>query len=68
MPTYKVKFQIYGKRMQTAVDAPTEEAAKKIVASKLQFDAVERIPPQSVNDLVDPLNDLLRKMGIDTNK
>lgn len=43
MKTYDVKFEFFGKNMQTNVEALTEIHAKNIVKERLNFISVEKV-------------------------
>ena len=54
---YKVKFEIYGKRMQTTVDAVSKADAKRRVAEKLIFHEIKE-HSETMFNIIQGLKDL----------
>lgn len=65
---YKVWFEIYGKRMQTTVEANNETDAKAMIKSKIIFYKVEKWEPlrSELKDLFNDkdLDDICNALGI----
>ena len=39
---YRVKFELFGKRMQTVIEAKSEEEAKYLILGKVKFWKIEK--------------------------
>jgi 1-deoxy-D-xylulose 5-phosphate reductoisomerase len=53
MKTYTVKFEIYGKRMKTTVNADNEYQVKEFIKNKIIFHSIE-----DESDFLDTLSDI----------
>lgn len=41
MKTYKIYFEVYGKKMKTVINANSEAEAKELVKNKIKFIKIE---------------------------
>jgi hypothetical protein len=56
---YRIFFEIYGKKMQTVIEAKSENEAKEKVKNKIIFDKIESaITEQEANEAVNYLKNM----------
>lgn len=56
---YKIFFEIYGKKMQTVIEAKNENEAKEKIKDKIIFDKIESaITEQEANEAVNYLKNM----------
>lgn len=63
MPSYTLKFEFFGRRMQTTITAPDEAQARQKLAERISIHSVEKLPPPK-SEFDDLTNEMLDVLGL----
>jgi extradiol dioxygenase family protein len=60
--TFRIKFEFYGRKMQTDIEADTEEQAKEQVRNRLKFFGVKIVDLPKDWDFLTEFNKIMGKI------